>query len=226
MPKRTNKTYYNRKNTCDRCEINFDIAIGHPYREYDIDGNWTGKWNCNNCYEKYDPNSQRNLIKSMRDRRTNNQDSNSSNAKGDNFQELTCRWRSTVSTIPVDDLNKKLDNYRSPIDHTPDSELGIIQTAGRLYDSYNRCWSFGSLEREWYKEFDYEMCYCVSKDGKNIERIYITPNKEIKDKRKSIVIYKSHQYSRGPSWYDDYLIRDEEILRKVNEIWKQIIEEV
>lgn len=46
----------------------------------------------------------------MRDRRTNNLDPNSSHAKGDKSQELVCElygW---------EDLNKKNNNYTSPID--------------------------------------------------------------------------------------------------------------
>lgn len=216
--------YYNRTNTCDRCrdEGKETKLIPHTnaYREYNDEGNCTGRWMCRKCYGKYGQNSSHNTIKSLAYHRIGNLDPNCSSAKGDLFQELTCRWRSTVSTIPVEDLNKKLDNYNSPIDHSLDSELGIVQTKGRLYNSIDRKWGFGGLEREWRKEFDYEICYCANKDGNIIERIYIIPKKEIIDRGTSICIYKN------PSryvWYEQYRVKDEDILKKVNEIWKEII---
>ncbi len=208
---------------CSRCGISFDKTAGHPLREYDKEGNWTGKWDCINCYEKFDPNSKGNIIKSIGNRRTENLDPNSSQAKGDIFEELTCRWRSTVSTVPVENLNKKNDNYTrgTPIDHTIDSELGIIQTQGRLYDPYNTRWSFSGIEREWKKKFDVMICYCANKDKTLIERIYIIPfKKEIKDKRKSIGIYKNP--NTWPPWYERYRIKDKKILDHVNKIYQMI----
>lgn len=94
------------------------------------------------------PNSYHNVIKSLRD------DPNSSNAIGDLFQELTSKWRSTVSIIPVEDLNIKLNNHRTPIDHSWDSELGFTQTKGRLYNPKHRWWNFTNLEKEWDKLLD------------------------------------------------------------------------
>jgi hypothetical protein len=162
-------------------------------------------------------------MRSVRNLRTGNQDQNSTGAKGDRFQELTCIWRSTVSTLPVEDLNIVNDNYTvgTPIDHSPDSELGIIQTKGKFYDSISRYWSFGGLEREWKKKYDHMICYCANKDGTLIERIYIFPVKEIKDKRVCITIVKNP--SKGYPWYEEYRIKDEETIKKINEIWKKII---
>lgn len=194
-------------------------------RERDIKGNKTGKLLCRKCYQiDYDkkPGCGNQLKKELANRRTGNQNPNHSNTIGDLFEELTCRWRSIVSIIPVENLNKKLDNHKSPIDHTSDSELGIIQTGGRLYNSRNGMWGFGGLEREWEKKFDVIICYCASKDGKIIERIYIIPKKEIKDRRMSIAIYKN------PSryvWYEQYRIIDEGTIKKINEIWKDILRE-
>lgn len=216
---------HNETNTCNFIKENGEICgnelkPGKTLKEY-IDNKWTGRWLCHKCYQKFDPNSTNNIRKSLTNRRIGNLDPSSNQAKGDNFQELTCRWRSTVSTIPVEDLNKTLDNYTTPIDHSRDSELGIIQTQGRLYDSVKGTWNFNS-EREWHKEFDYEISYCVSSDGKCIERIYIFPWKEI-IKRITISIYKEPLKSRGPFWYEQYRIEDKEVLIKVNEIWKKII---
>lgn len=217
------KKKYNETNTCDRCGIDFDIATGHPHREQNKERNWTEKWLCQGCYykERYkNGNTNNNLIKSLANHRTNNLDPNSATGKGNLFQELTCRWRSTISTIPIEDLNKKLDNYHSPIDHTLDSELGTIQTQGRFYDSRNRRWGFYGLEREWEKEFNNMICYCASKDGKIIERLYIFPKNEIED-RTGISIYKNP--SRCEPWYEQYRVTDEKTLELVNKIWKEII---
>lgn len=208
--------YYNRTNTCDRCGISFEKASGNPYREYNKDGYWTGRWLCLNCYKKdYDrrPNCGHSLEKEMTDRRIGNQDPYSSNAKGDMFEELTCIWRG------VKNLNIENDNYKWSIDHSRDPELGIIQTRGRFYDHINRCWT-QNWEDEHNKEFDNLIFYCASKDGENIERIYIFPKKEI-IKRRCLTIVKNP--SRGVQWYEKYRVKDEELLRMVNDIWRDII---
>lgn len=76
MGKRYNK--YNRANTCDKCKIEENII------------------KINKCWLKLDyhkrPDTDHNIIKSLRDRRTGNLRPNSSQAKGE-FEELTCRWR-------------------------------------------------------------------------------------------------------------------------------------
>lgn len=135
---------YNDTNTCtnikengNRCEEK--LVPRKASKECDKKGNLTEKWICGNCYgrdhQKNNSNSTNNIIKSLRDRRTGNLDPNSSQAIGDLFEELTVRWRSTVSIVPVENLNIKNDNYSrgTPIDHSFDSELGLVQTQGRFY---------------------------------------------------------------------------------------------
>jgi len=215
----------NRTETCDICGN--ELIIHRTRRECYIDGNCTGRWLCDKCYQKNDPNSNHNIIKSLRDHRTNNLDPNSNSAKGDNFEELTCRWRSTVSTVPVENLNKKLDNYTTPIDHSWDSELGIPQTKGCLYNHLERRWyqGFKNLHNAIANGFEFHVLilYCVGKDGKTIERIYIFPLEEIIN-RSSISIYKNPDPSKG-TWTKDYRVKDENVIKKVNDIWKQIIGE-
>ena len=230
------KKYYNRTNICDMCGKNFDVPSSKPHREYNKEGNWTGRWLCKMCWYHNDykmrPNeiTRRRDILSVADHRTGNLDPNSSQAKGGLFEELTSIWRSTVSTIPVENLNKKLDNYTTPIDHSRDSELGIIQTKGCLY---------GYLERKWYQNFKSEhsqitkgfkfdnlILYCASKDGMIIERIYIFPIEEILE-RSSISITKNPTDRWGNSitpWYEYNRIKDGKIVNKINEIWQKIIE--
>lgn len=236
----TKKKYYNRTNTCDKCrEKGIETKLvqhTNALRERNKEGNWTGRWSCKSCwdkdYQKNDPNSTNNIIKSMRDHRTGNLDPNSNYAKGDNFEDLTSRW------LGVKRLSVEYDKYSMlPLDHSPipngvsvkigdklvDLSGKIPQTKGKWYDSCNRCWS-QNVENECGKEFDYLIFYCVSKDGKIIERIYIFPWIEIVSSS-SIGIYKNPLASRGPFWYEEYIIKDENIIRKVNDIWKEIIGE-
>lgn len=194
---------------CYRCRENKEIIKKAERRER-IKGKWTKKYICRNCYDN-DCSKERYLC----DRRMGNLNPNSNQAFGDNCEELTCRWRG------VKNLNIENDNYRSPIDHSMDLELGIIQTRGRSFDrfvgSYGG-WGFSHIEN--IKKFDNLICYCINKDGKIIERIYIFPWKEISNKGISIV----KTPSRGIPWYEKYRIKDEDTLKRTNNIWKQIIE--
>lgn len=220
--------YYNRTNTCYRCGINFNLTP-QPYREYNKERNWTGKWICLSCWKTNDyvkrQDSYYGVARALAKRRIGSLNSNSEQAKGDLFQELNCRWRSTISTIPVEDLNKKLDRYTTRIDSSRDSELGILQVQGRFFSNLigaNGGWSFGHFEREWDKEFDNMICYCASKDGKYIERIYIFLADEIIGRTSAAIVRNP---SKGTQWYDKYRITDEEIINKVNDIWQQILKE-
>lgn len=162
-------------------------------------------------------------IKSVANFRTGCINPNCSTAKGDLFQELTCRWRSLVSTFPVEDLNKKYDNYKYPIDHSRDSELGIIQTKGRVYNSKYKNWPFGGFDRDRNKYYDYYICYCTDGEMKIIERIYIFPKRIINTD--AILVYKydskGNLYENG--WYEKYRITDENVLIKVNGLFKDIL---
>lgn len=219
--------YYNRTNTCNRCGKDLFHCSGSPCKEYkELD--WTGRWLCHNCKLKDNndsPNSHRNIIKQMRPCRMGNSDMNSAQAFWNNCEELTCIQAAKAAWRGVKSLNKENDNYRSPIDHSRDPELDIIQTQGRIFTNislYSDGWCFGGFEDEWFKEFGNMICYCVNNDGKTIERIYIFPKKVIV-KFKGISIICNTKYRCG--WYEQYRVKNENIVRKVNEIWKKILEE-
>ncbi len=233
--KGTKLKYYNPTNICPRCRDEYEkdgieltdksiLCPGKAYIEKDKDGKETGKWICGDCYRKdryIRKETNANLISSMRPCRTGNQDLNSNQVKGDNFEKLAGRWKG------VKILSKENDNYTGPLDHSVDSEGKIPQTKGRFYDSYNQYWDQNfknehNAIRKGFK-FDYLIFYCASEDGEDIERIYEFPLKEI-SKRHAITVYKNILSLRG-SWVERYRITDEEELKKVNKIWKDIIKE-
>lgn len=214
-PRRSHDTRMRRAGYCNICGEK--LVSGDAYREIDKDGKEAERWLCRKCWTKSDMKERYGSIANFR---TGNLDPNCSTARGDDFEELTSIWKG------VKILSKENDKCCGPLDHSTDSEGKIPQTKGRWYDSYNRVWGFGNLDREWEKDFDYEICYCASKDGKDIERMYEFPFKEeIKDRRRSITVYK-HSLTDGRgkrlAWYEKYRIKDEEKLKKVNEIWKKI----
>jgi len=165
-----------------------------------------------------------------------NLDPNSHNALGDNCEMLTDKLFGTKR------LSDKYDKYSMlPLDHSPISEkvsimVGdklvdlsgkILQTTGKIYDSINGYWLFGNLKREWNKEFDVEILWCISEDRLDIERGYIIPQKRIYDpdthtKILGIAIVKNLTF-RGCGWYEQYRITDEKFIKKANKIWKEII---
>lgn len=200
---------------CGRDNLTSETAIRGEYIREDL--RW--KWVCRRCYKKdyqnNNPNSTNSAMKSVAGCRTGNLSPNCNKEKGNLSEELTCQWKI------VENLNIKNNNYRCPLDHTADSKERIPQTKSRLYDCNNGNWTFSSLENEWNKKFDYVICYCMSKDGKIIERIYEIPKLEIIE-RKGFTIVKNHTSGIVP-WYEQYRIKDEEEIKKVNEMWSKII---
>lgn len=204
---------YNDTNTCYMCRKNFNDVAGHPLREkIDKKGKEIIIWICQTCYNNR-PDSHKNIIKSFADKRTKNQDPNSPNAKAHDTQELACKlygW---------EDLNKKYDNYVTPID-CYDPKTGLHhQVQGRsLYNNY--MWSFGGFEDEWGKSFETMVCVCFNNDWKIVERIYKFTEKIVKNKTCAGIVKNS---SKGCGWYEKYRVTNEEELKRANNIWKDII---
>jgi len=209
---------HNETNTCNRCGINFDKATGNPLREYDKDGNKTKNWICKNCWHNIDyrkrSDSTNNIIKSLANCRTGSLDPNCITAKGNNSQKLACilyGWK---------DLNEENDNYNSSLD-CYDPKTGLYhQVQGHYYNYIDGIWYFSGLEREWKKIYDNMICFCISKDGKIVERIYKFPKEEIM-RITNIGITKNS--SRASGWYEQYKVLDEKELERANEIWNEII---
>ncbi len=215
------KKRYNDTNTCDRCGKSLENE--KPAREYDKERHWTGKWDCANCREKYDPNSTTNTIRSMTNCRTGYPNSECPTAEGDRNVGLICELYGYI------DLNKKYDKYNTDID-CQDPKTGLFyEVKGRLYNTTYRRWDFSSLERYWYKNYECMILICKNKDGNSIERIYIIPFKEIYNSdtgkcRTIISIYKNptdNNSNPKTSWYDEYRITNEETIKKSNNILKK-----
>lgn len=204
---------YNETNVCDRCGRNFEElerSGKFPIKEYDEKGNWTGKWDCHSCREKYDPNSSHNVLKSMANCRTGNQNPNHSGTKGDKDLDIVCELYGYIN------LNKRYDKYNTDIDCLDEKTGLLYQVQGRLYKAVYRCWTFGDFEIEWMKEYEDMICICKSRYGNRIERIYRFPLWIIIG-RKGITIYNND----NEHWYDQYIVKDSEELRRANDILKR-----
>lgn len=100
-------------------------------------------------------------------------------------------------------LNIENDNYRSPIDHSFDYELGVVQTKGAIFDIERNRWMF-YVGNEKNKEFEHLIAYCIDVFMKNILRVYIFPKKEVVKRTGisvSIGIYRGR-------WVDKYRINE------------------
>jgi hypothetical protein len=223
--------YYNKTNICRICREEGNItdkSILYPKNvllETSKEGNKTNEYVCHRhgkrSYDRYNHNSRNNIIKSLADSRTKNQNPNSTHAKGENSIELACKlygW---------EDLNKKNDNYSTgtPID-CYDPKTGLYyQVKGHRYSQKYKWWHFTNFGRERKKIYKGMVCLCISEDEKIIERIYMFPLIEIK-RVETITIYKYDSIGRlrKDGWYEKYRVKDEDELKKANEIWAQILE--
>ena len=174
---------------------------------------------CLSCYrkEKYKNGGMTvNLLQSIKNCRTNNQNPNHEATKGDNTIELACilyGW---------EDLNKKYDNYTTSID-CYDPKTGLYhQIQGRCYSMEYGRWPFGNLKNEWDKTYENMICFCFDKDWNIVKRIYKFPQDVVVEHMTGINIVKNP--SRGISWYEGCRETNEDELRKANELWKEILE--
>lgn len=215
------KLDYNKTNICDECGTN--LIPGKSHREY-IDNKFSGKVLCIRCGNKsrhnndykYRYNSQNNIRKSLRNRRTGNLRQDSEQAKGDLGEELLCEWKRFTN------LNKKYDNYEYPIDCL-DEDTGLYYQVKIAY--------YNPVDRYWHQSFKHEhnsirrhfrfkslFLFCIDKKGKIVERIYEISEEDV-IKREIIAIVKN---SSRITWYEDYRIKDEKTLESVNKIWQKI----
>lgn len=202
---------YNSTNSCD-CGCGRKLTPGDSrkeYEEYDSSKKWTGRWLHKLCwgknYQKFNKNSTHNIIKSLAKRRIGGLDHCSPQAKGYIYEDVTSKVRK------VNNINKENDNYKSPIDHSVDPELGIIQTQGRQYSNKYKCWEF-DCRKEHRHDIDFLICHCLDENGDNIEMTLIIPWEEVL-RRQSI---KIQRYGiRGPYWYEEYIVNKSNIMKHI-----------
>lgn len=191
-------------------------------RERNNKGIWSGRYFCMTHYhESYSKRPDVSIIyenslkklKKGADHRTGNLDPNCTSGKGYIGQKVTCKARN------IEDLNIKNDNFNSPIDHSVDPELGILQSKFANFEiKYNR-WHI-CTRNEIGKKYDYIILYCVEND--RVARGYIIPEHEVTE-HQSVSIQKNP--NRGVQWYEKYRIKDiehyddayQEILKDINE---------
>lgn len=229
---------YNSTNVCPICRVEYengivseltDRSILYPVNarhNIDKNGHKMDEWICgihgDRYHARYDPNSNLNT-KCLTHRLTG--DLGVAQQLGEDCQETTCIW------LGCEDLNKKKDNCNVPIDCSPIPKGVMIMVGGKLLDLSNKipqikgrklsgkehkAWWFGKLEREWFKEFDYMILYCVNEERDTIERIYFIPKSEITNT--GLAIYENAIYG----WYKNYRVTDEETVKKVDKIYKDI----
>lgn len=220
---------YNHTNICQVCRKKQELTDksilypGNARRETDKSGKKIEKWNCERhgtiSRQRYDPNSHHNIIKSLGDRRTGNQDPNSSNAKGDRGEDLLCAWKGYTN------LNKKNDNYSkgTRIDCLDEKTGEYYQTKIAYYNSRNNLWGFDfrKLQESIIQGFRFKsiFLFCISEDGQIVNRIYEIPEKEIYDveTRKGKASISVRNNAKG--WYELYRIINDEELNKINKMW-------
>jgi hypothetical protein len=186
-------------------------------RERDNNGVWTRKYICMTHYresykERPNGNFYKNNLKILSNYRTGNLDPNCTTGKGYIGQKVTCKTRN------IEDLNIKNNNFNCPLDHSIDSELGILQSKIAYFEiKYNR-WHVCTRSEKG-KIYDYIIIYCVEND--HIVRGYIIPEFKI-EQYTSISISKTP--NRGIQWYEEYRINNirpydnsfQEILKDMN----------
>lgn len=145
-------------------------------RDRDDKENWTGKYICFNCYgknrQKNDPNSQQNIIKSIRNPRIGN-------IKKDSEQGMVIIIQAVVAKVNgIEDLNIKTNNYNYHVDMYKDIYGRInVEYSSFRYPYYNG-WIFNSRRTNVIKNENYDtyILLCLGIGKINIQRVYIIPN--------------------------------------------------
>lgn len=240
--KGTKITSYNKTNICAMCRKDGNITDnsilypGNVLRDTDKNGKKVYEFVCRTHgemhYARYNPNSQSNAIKAVRDRRIGNLHDHSQ-ILGDNCEDLTS------ILFGVKRLSVEYDKYSMlPYDHDPISKHMSITIGDKSEDLYGkilqtkgRCLSYGvwntRVDGEHDKKVDMLIFYCISIDGKIIERIYIIPKEDIL-KTTSIHITKNPTDSRGnpiTQKYEKYRVIDKDLMRRANDVWRKILEQ-
>lgn len=160
-------------------------------RERNKEGVSTGNYICKNCYQKdywiFNKDRINKDKRSLTLCRNGELSPYSNTGKGYIFEQIIC------ITLGVNNCNIKKDNWNSPIDIDKHEKYGYISCKGANI-SIRRC-----------EKFDTLILICMSKDRKNVERVYVIPVEETIG-RDNITIYDNP--SRAV-WYEKYRIDGE-----------------
>lgn len=236
---RTKENFYNMTNICPICrkENNItDKSILYPknaFHNVDENGKKIDEWVCyihyKRNYSHNNPDSTDNLKKRLAHRRTGNLNDHK-HILGDNCEDLTDK------VFGAKRLGIENDKYNLPYDHYPITKGVSITIGGKLVDLSGKIpqtkgasftkdigirggWHFGYRIVEYKKLYDIMILWCMSENGMSIEDGYIIP-------KKIIVLGKSVTIVKNPIRsvkYKQYKITDKELLKKVNDIWQNIV---
>lgn len=178
---------------CYRCENKAEK------RERDKDGIFTGNYICKNCYQKdywiFNKDRINKDRRSLAQCRNGELSPYSNIGKGYIFEQIIC------ITLGLNNCNIEKDNWNSPIDIDKHEKYGYISCKGANI-RYGE-WHFTNIRRCIVrKKFDTLILICMSKDRKNVERVYVIPIEETIG-RDNITIYDNPSRS---AWYEKYRI--------------------
>lgn len=184
--------------TCNICEGGTYIdRNGIPIwrKNRDEKGNWDGhSFLCTICYERFNPNSKNNLLKSVALCRNEEISISGKKDKGRIGEDIVS------ITLGLKNQNDISNNYNSPFDlffHPKYGKIGV-KIRGQLY---NYEWNFSDINSD--GDYDTILLLCMdnNKPWKNVDRVYAIPIEAINVK--CISIYKNP--SRR-AWYDEFRI--------------------
>lgn len=169
-----------------------DIQQWHKYK---CDKYNCSRYLCDKCYKR-DPNSYHGIIKSMADHRNKRLGKDSTTGKGFIGQQVIAK------IFVAEDCNINTNNFHSIIDVYDSIKYKRIQVKTVSFSEYGR-WTIGHI----LYNFDTLIIICMSNDFKNIERVYIIPAQEIKNRNiKSVSIYRSVYRNRKKPWYENFRV--------------------
>ena len=151
------------------------------------------RWLCSSCHQRYDPDSNHSLIKSMRHSRNGSLDRFSNDGKA-----VIGQWVA-AKTLGLRDLNIDNDNLRSPIDLSEHPLHGILDVKICTFNSTYGCWETGKMNHN----FDNLLVLCMDKYElwRYVERAYIIPEYTICGVHITIVKNPSRRV-----WYEDFIV--------------------
>ncbi|MBZ5529614.1 MAG: hypothetical protein LAN71_17165 [Acidobacteriia bacterium] len=193
---------HNSTETCYRCGESFDEVSKWPLKEKDKDGKWIGIWDCRNCWQKYDHNSNNNKRKLEADCRNNNLDPNSSHGIGYITTVLVKKF------LNIEDCFDLTGNFCYPeYDMIEHDDWGLIDVKGSsllIKDGRDKLYHKFGINKN--KKADFFFCIGYDKNRKHVIAVYIIPNENDVCKL-SVIKMPYNRYSL----YNKYKESEEEV---------------